>query len=139
MRASCTARPAASPTRLCWAPAIGMLCAFSAGQHALCYAAARVCLLWRWQVHITTFGSLPVQDVALKNAAIQYFHIALAVQRILAQLASGMSGEEVRQCLEFVREWNTNAKTSFAAQAMLQAILHHHSPEVRAMPSCGCC
>jgi hypothetical protein len=57
-------------------------------------------------------------------------HFLCAVQRILARLAGGMASEDVRQCLEFVREWNTNAKTSFAAQAMLQAILQHHSPEV---------
>lgn len=42
-----------------------------------------------------------------------------------------MGPDDVRQCLEFVREWNTNAKTCYAAQAMLQALLRHHPPEVR--------
>ena len=56
--------------------------------------------------------------------------LANCLQRILALLASGMGPDDLRQCLEFCREWNTNAKTSYAAQAMLHAILQHHPPQV---------
>ncbi|GAB4820492.1 hypothetical protein N2152v2_007538 [Parachlorella kessleri] len=56
-------------------------------------------------------------------------------QRILARLANGMGPDDLRQCMEFCREWNTSAKTSYAAQAMLHAILQHHPPqELLAVP-----
>ncbi len=54
-----------------------------------------------------------------------------AAQHILGKLMAGLSGDQIRQCLEFVREWNTNSRRCHAAQATLQAILLQHSPEVR--------
>jgi U3 small nucleolar RNA-associated protein 13 len=51
-------------------------------------------------------------------------------QRILRRLVAGFGADQIRQCLEFAREWNTNSRHCHAAQAALQAILLQHSPEV---------
>lgn len=56
-----------------------------------------------------------------------------AAQKILGKLVAGLGGDQIRQCLEFVREWNTNSRRCHAAQATLQAILLQHSPEVEAL------
>lgn len=39
-----------------------------------------------------------------------------------------MTAEDLKDALEYIREWNTNAKNCHAAQAMLRAILLHHAP-----------
>jgi hypothetical protein len=50
--------------------------------------------------------------------------------RILGSLVQGFTPEQLKQCLEFCREWNTNARHCHAAQAALQALLLHHPPHV---------
>lgn len=49
---------------------------------------------------------------------------------ILNALVAGFGADQIKQCLEFVREWNTNSRHCHAAQATLQAILTQHAPEV---------
>ena len=41
-----------------------------------------------------------------------------------------LSPEKLKQCLEFARDWNTNLRRCHAAQAMLQAIILEHPPQV---------
>ena len=41
-----------------------------------------------------------------------------------------LSPEKLKQCLEFARDWNTNSRRCHAAQAMLQAIILEHPPQV---------
>ncbi|PSC70582.1 transducin beta 3 isoform B [Micractinium conductrix] len=58
--------------------------------------------------------------------------------RILSRLAGGMSADDLRQCLEYCREWNSNAKNCHAAQAMLQAVLRQRRPqELLSVPGLG--
>ncbi len=51
-------------------------------------------------------------------------------QAILGGLVKDLSPEKLKQCLEFARDWNTNSRRCHAAQAMLQAIISEHTPEV---------
>ena len=53
-----------------------------------------------------------------------------ACQRILAQLVADFDGDSLRMSLEYAREWNVNARHCHAAQALLQATLLQHPPEV---------
>ena len=53
-----------------------------------------------------------------------------ACQKILAQLVAGFDVDSLRMSLEYAREWNTNARHCHAAQALLQATLLQHPPEV---------
>ena len=56
---------------------------------------------------------------------------AEAAQAILGDLVRDLAPEQLKQCLEFARDWNTNSRRCHAAQAMLQAIISEHTPEVR--------
>jgi U3 small nucleolar RNA-associated protein 13 len=47
---------------------------------------------------------------------------------VLGRVVGGLDGEGLRLCLEYCREWNTNARTCAAAQATLQAVLRRHPP-----------
>ncbi len=49
-------------------------------------------------------------------------------EAILRNVVADLDGEKLRQCLEYCREWNTNGRTCFAAQAILGAVLREHSP-----------
>ncbi len=53
-----------------------------------------------------------------------------AAEDILNALVGGFEKDQIKQCLEFIREWNTNSRHCHAAQATLQAILSQHAPEV---------
>lgn len=53
-----------------------------------------------------------------------------ACQQILAQLVADFDVNSLRMSLEYAREWNTNARHCHAAQALLQATLLQHPPEV---------
>lgn len=60
-----------------------------------------------------------------------------------------MTPDDLKAALEYIREWNTNAKNCHAAQALLRAILLRHPPaDVLAVPGarrlglpqrCCCC
>lgn len=50
---------------------------------------------------------------------------------ILTHLVGQLSEEELKLCLEYLRDWNTNSRHCAVAQAMLQAILVKHRPQVR--------
>lgn len=52
-------------------------------------------------------------------------------QQILNTLVANLDANQIKQCMEFVREWNTNSRHCHAAQATLQAILTQYSPEVQ--------
>jgi hypothetical protein len=57
---------------------------------------------------------------------------------ILAALVAHMSPGDLKAALEFIREWNTNARHCHAAHAMLRAILQHHAPPaLLAVPGAG--
>ncbi len=49
---------------------------------------------------------------------------------ILTNLVGNLSEEELKLCLEYIRDWNTNSRHCSVAQAMLQAILVKHQPQV---------
>ena len=49
---------------------------------------------------------------------------------ILTKLVGQLSEEELKLCLEYIRDWNTNSRHCAVAQAMLQAILVKHQPQV---------
>ena len=51
-----------------------------------------------------------------------------AGEGILRKVVADLDNEKLRQCLEYCREWNTNGRTCFAAQAILGAVLREHSP-----------
>lgn len=51
---------------------------------------------------------------------------------ILASLVKQFDQEQLKLCLEYIRDWNTNSRHCNAAQATLQALLVQHQPEVRA-------
>ncbi len=55
---------------------------------------------------------------------------SLALQRVV----EGLSDEELRQCLEYVCEWNTNAHNCHAAQRLLNTILCANPPQVNPCP-----
>lgn len=59
-----------------------------------------------------------------------------SAQAILGGLVRELSPERLKQCLEYARDWNTNSRRCHAAQAMLQAIVTEHTPEVVALPAC---
>lgn len=50
---------------------------------------------------------------------------------ILINLVGNLSSEELKLCLEYIRDWNTNSRHCSVAQAMLQAILVKHQPQVK--------
>ena len=50
---------------------------------------------------------------------------------ILTKLVGELSEEELKLCLEYIRDWNTNSRHCSVAQAMLQAILVKHRPQVK--------
>ena len=52
-------------------------------------------------------------------------------QRILTKLVGELSEEELKLCLEYTRDWNTNSRHCSMAQAMLQAVLINRPPQVR--------
>ena len=54
-----------------------------------------------------------------------------AAAEILGGLVARLEPPQVKQCLEFCREWNTHSRNCHAAQATLQAILRHHPPQAR--------
>lgn len=54
-----------------------------------------------------------------------------AAAAILGALVAPLDAEQLKQCLEFAREWNTHSRHCHAAQATLQAVLRHHSPQAR--------
>lgn len=49
---------------------------------------------------------------------------------ILTKLVGTLSEDELKLCLEYIRDWNTNSRHCAVAQAMLQAILVKHQPQV---------
>lgn len=51
-------------------------------------------------------------------------------QHILTKLVGELTEEELKLCLEYIRDWNTNSRHCSVAQAMLQAILVKHQPQV---------
>ena len=53
-----------------------------------------------------------------------------ACQKILAQLVADFDVDSLKMSLEYAREWNTNSRHCHAAQALLQATLLQHPPEV---------
>ena len=56
-------------------------------------------------------------------------------EAILRSVVADLDAERLRQCLEYCREWNTNGRTCFAAQATLGAVLRTHTPaELTAIP-----
>ena len=50
---------------------------------------------------------------------------------ILTKLVGDLSEEELKLCLEYIRDWNSNSRHCSVAQAMLQAILVKHRPQVK--------
>lgn len=56
---------------------------------------------------------------------------------ILTQLVGQRSDEELKLCLEYLRDWNTNSRHCAVAQAMLQAILVKHPPQVCCVTPCS--
>ncbi|KAK9810337.1 hypothetical protein WJX72_008955 [[Myrmecia] bisecta] len=50
-------------------------------------------------------------------------------ERILANLVAAFTPEELKLSLEYVREWNTNARHCHAAQVLLRALLLKHPPQ----------
>ena len=54
-----------------------------------------------------------------------------AAAEILGALVARLDAAQVKQCLEFCREWNTHSRHCHAAQATLRAILRHHPPQAR--------
>ena len=60
---------------------------------------------------------------------------AESAQAILGGLVRDLSPDQLKQCLEFARDWNTNSRRCHAAQAMLQAIISQHTPEVGSLES----
>ena len=53
---------------------------------------------------------------------------------ILTKLVAELSEEELKLCLEYMRDWNTNSRHCSMAQAMLQAVLVQHPPQVSLLP-----
>ena len=51
-------------------------------------------------------------------------------QDILTQLVGELTQEELKLCVEYIRDWNTNSRHCNVAQAMLQAVLIRHPPQV---------
>lgn len=51
-------------------------------------------------------------------------------QGILGRLVGQLSQEELKLCMEYIRDWNTNSRHCSVAQAVLQAILVSHPPQV---------
>ena len=51
-------------------------------------------------------------------------------QHILGKLVGQVSQEELKLCVEYIRDWNTNSRHCSVAQAVLQAILVTHPPQV---------
>lgn len=57
---------------------------------------------------------------------------------LLRALAAHMSPEDLKAALEYIREWNTNARNCNAAHAMLRALLQQHPPAaLLAVPGAG--
>lgn len=59
-------------------------------------------------------------------------------QKILEKVAKSLNDEQLKLCLHYCREWNANAKTCYAAQSMLHAVLCVHPPEtISKLPGCN--
>jgi len=52
------------------------------------------------------------------------------MQAMLEELVSSFVKDDFKQALEILRDWNTQTKHSYPAQALLNTILVHHSPKV---------
>jgi hypothetical protein len=52
------------------------------------------------------------------------------MQAVLEELVSTFIADDFKQALEILRDWNTQTKHSYQAQALLNTILVHHSPKV---------
>jgi U3 small nucleolar RNA-associated protein 13 len=56
----------------------------------------------------------------------------------LQELLSHIPPENLKQCLEYCRDWNTNGKTCFAAQMLFRSLMATHSPqEILSVPGIG--
>ena len=55
------------------------------------------------------------------------------MDRVLKHLVSTFVGDDLKQALEMLRDWNTQSKHSYQAQALLNTILVQHSPKVSSM------
>lgn len=53
------------------------------------------------------------------------------MQAVLEHLVSTFVDEDFKQALEILRDWNTQTKHSYQAQALLNTILVKHTPKVR--------
>lgn len=101
-------------------------------------------------------GCAPVQDKNFEAAAAIAFELghagrllsvvesamtqgAKSAQAVLGCLVRDLSPEKLKQCLEFARDWNTNSRRCHAAQALLQAIISEHTPEVRSLQAPAAC
>lgn len=51
-------------------------------------------------------------------------------QQILTHLVGELAQEELKLCVEYIRDWNTNSRHCNVAQVMLQAVLIRHPPQV---------
>ena len=52
------------------------------------------------------------------------------MDRVLKHLVSTFEGDDMKRALEMLRDWNTQSKHSYQAQALLNRILVQHSPKV---------
>ena len=102
-----------------------------------------------------SWGGLSGQDEDYRAAAALAFELGQAgrllgvveaalgkgpdeAQAILGPLVAGLGPEQLRQCLQFAREWNTNSRRCHAAQATLQAVMLQHPPEARSRDHPAC-
>ena len=51
-------------------------------------------------------------------------------QQSLTQLVGELTQEELKLCVEYIRDWNINSRHCNVAQAMLKAVLVRHPPQV---------
>ncbi|GMH45250.1 hypothetical protein BSKO_13207 [Bryopsis sp. KO-2023] len=50
-------------------------------------------------------------------------------EKVLSALVEKLEGAEIKKCLEYIRDWNTNSKNCHEAQFLLRAVLRSFSPE----------
>ena len=63
---------------------------------------------------------------------------AAATAAALSKMVAAMAREDLKTALQYVREWNTNARNSHMAQALLRAVLLMRTPEeILAVPGEG--
>eukprot|EP00887_Chlorella_sp_A99_P000001 scaffold16.g1.t1 len=73
--------------------------------------------------------------VADADAAAQEREASLLKEQ---ELSNALQVDDLRQSLEYIREWNTNSKHCFAAQSMLRALLRQRTPQdLLAVPGVG--